>query len=123
MTSSASRRPLPNRRPNRTETIQWAGSNGHVTTYTITTGFRLDGTPAEIFCDGAKIGSEMRLLLQDVAVIVSLALQFGIAPADLSRSLARVPVSKTESAPASIIGAICEVLMQGPDAEMTEEAL
>ena len=43
-----------------------------------------------------------------------------IEPAELAHSLARVPVSETESAPASIVGAIAEVLAQGPGVEKTE---
>ena len=69
-----------------------------------------------------KIGSEMRLLLQDVAVIVSLALQFGIAPTDLSRSLACVPAPGGGTRPASVLGAVVEVLTQPPSAEKAEAA-
>ena len=107
------RRRLPDRRPSATQAIRWAGSDDQATTYTVTVGFHLDGTPAEVFADGPKTGSAMQALLADACVVVSLALQHGIAPADLARSMARVPVSEIETRPASVIGAVVEVLAEG----------
>ena len=46
-------------------------------------------------------------------MILSLGLQYGIEPSALAHSLARVPVSKTETAPASVIGAVVEMLAEG----------
>lgn len=95
-----------------TRTINWAGSE-----FSVSVGFWPDnGQPAEVFAAGSKTGSDMQTLLADSCVILSLALQYGIEPGALLHSLARVPASKTESAPASIIGTICEALLQGPDA-------
>lgn len=113
MTNTASRERMPDRRPNQTRELTWAESDGQATTYTITIGFRLNGTSAEVFCDGAKTGSAMQALLADACVVVSLALQHGIEPSALVHSMAREPVTETETAPASVIGAITEVLMQG----------
>ena len=48
MTSTTSRERLPDRRPNQTRELTWAGSDDHATTYTVTIGFQLDGTPAEL---------------------------------------------------------------------------
>ena len=61
MTGTGLRERLPTRRPNVTRELTWAGSNGQATTCTVMLGFRLDGTPAEIFIDGAKIGSTMNI--------------------------------------------------------------
>ena len=120
MTSSATRERLPDRRPSMTRELTWAGSDDHATTYTVTVGFRLDGTPAEVFCDGAKIGSAMRSLLEDACVVVSLALQHGITPAALAHSMARTPTVGAETKPASVIGAVVEVLAERLGAEKTE---
>lgn len=118
MTSTASRKRLPDRRPNRTETIQWAGQK-----FAVSIGFWPDsGHPAEIFIDGAKAGSDLRAILADTSVLLSLCLQYGIEPSALLHSMGRVPVSETESAPASIIGTICEALAQEPDAKKAATA-
>ncbi len=107
MTGIASRRHLPDRRPNRTETVRSAGKE-----FSVSVGYWLDGRPGEVFMDGPKTGSDMRAILADACVVVSLALQHGIEPSALAHSLARVPVSETESAPASIIGAVVEMLAE-----------
>ena len=115
MTSSASRRHLPDRRPSITRTVKWAGKE-----FSLTVGYFLNGRPGEIFMDGPKTGSDMRAILADTCVVISLALQHGIEPAALAHSLARVPVSETESAPASVIGAVVELLVEGLSVPATE---
>ena len=119
MTSTASRERLPDRRPSVIHELTWAESNNQAATYTVTVGIHLSGQPAEIFIDGAKIGSAMNLLLQDVAVGVSLALQHGIGPTELARSLARVPAPGVGTKPASVLGAVVEALTQHPGIEKT----
>jgi len=100
------REPLPARRPNVTVQTAW---NGHP--ITVTVGMRLDGTPAEVFADTVKPG-DLQNVIADGCVLISLALQHGIPPAGLAKSLGRVPVFSTgEIAPASPIGAILEVVM------------
>ncbi len=108
---------LPARRPSRTHELRWADSNGQPTKFTMTVGFFLDGRPGEVFADGPKTGSAMQALLADACVILSVALQHGITPAELLHSMGRTPVSETQSAPASVIGAITEVLIQRPGDE------
>ena len=88
----------------------------------MTVGFFMDGRPGEVFANGHKIGSAMQALLEDSCVAVSIALQHGITPTELARSMGRTPVSDVETRPASIIGAIAEVLTQGLGAEKTEAA-
>ena len=111
---------MPDRRPSITRTIQWAGKE-----FSVSIGYWLDGRPGEIFMDGPKTGSDMRAILADACVVISLALQHGIEPSALAHSLARVPVSETESAPASVLGAVVEVLAEGlavPAAETPRSA-
>ena len=118
----ASRERLPARRPSATHVIRWAGSDDQPTEYSVTVGYFLDGRPGEVFANGLRVGSSMQSLLEDACVAVSIALQHGVAPADLAYSMGRTPISKTETRPASIIGAIAEVLVQGPGKENTEAA-
>jgi hypothetical protein len=98
------RTPLPYRRPNETREVQFAGGR-----YTVSVGFYGDGQPGEVFFDGAKEGSDVRAIMSDACVLISIALQHGITRAELERSLGRVPrwVDGNErDGPASIIGAI-----------------
>lgn len=101
-----------------TRTINWAGSE-----FSVSVGFWPEnGQPAEVFAAGQKTGSDLQILLADSCVILSLALQYGIKPSALVHSMARVPVSETTTALASIIGVIAEMLTQGPDVEKGEAA-
>ena len=114
---TATRQYLPDRRPSVTRTFGWSGKE-----FSVSVGYWLDGRPGEIFMDGPKTGSDMRAILADACVVVSLALQHGIEPAALAHSMARIPVSATETKPASVLGAVVEMLAEGPDAEKTEAA-
>lgn len=105
------REPLPARRPCATLPVEWRGPDGQLTTYTMSVGYFADGRPGEIFVGGLKIGSALQALLADAAVVVSIALQHGIPPAALAHSLARVPISDTDTAPASPLGAVIEALI------------
>lgn len=102
------RTPLPQRRSNITRAVEW---NNHA--FTVTIG--LDPAtwqPAEVFADTSK-GGDMAAALADACVVISLALQHGITPADLGKSLGRVPVlwgEEGQDAPASPIGAIVEAI-------------
>jgi hypothetical protein len=103
---------LPGRRPCAIRAVEWRGPDGQVTSYTMSIGYFADSRPGEIFVDGFKAGSTLQALLADAAVIVSIALQWGIPPADLGQSLARVPIGEDESGPASPLGAIIEALVE-----------
>ena len=63
----------------------------------------------EVFAGGAKSGSELDGLLDDSAVLISLLLQHGAAPAALARTMGRLG-DGTE--PASVIGAIVDRLAE-----------
>jgi hypothetical protein len=80
-------------------------------------GYYDDGRPGEIFVDGFKVGSTLQALLADAAIIISIALQYGIPPADLGQSLARVPIGEDESGPASPLGAIIEAMIDKHQAD------
>lgn len=99
---------LPQRRSNITRAVEW---NGHA--FTVTIGLDPDTwQPAEVFADTAK-GGDMAAALADACVILSIALQYGIAPADLAKSLGRVPVlwaGEGVDGPASPVGAIVEAI-------------
>lgn len=103
------RKTLPARRPNVTLSIEW---NGHPLEVTI--GFDpATGGPSEVFANTPK-GGDMQAALADASVILSIALQHGIAPADLAKSLGRVPVFTGEegaTGPASPVGAIVEAIL------------
>jgi hypothetical protein len=103
------RKTLPNRRPNLTRAVQWDGHD-----FTVTIGIDpATGAPAEVFADTRK-GGQMQATLADACVMISLALQHGIAPADLAKSLGRVPVlwgPEGRDAPASPVGAVVEALL------------
>lgn len=101
-----SRVTLPNRRPNETTATEW---QGHA--FTVTVGYDLAGMPREVFSDMAKAGSAMQAVLADACVLISIALQHGIEPAALSRSLGVVPGWSGEDGPASPIGALMAVLL------------
>ncbi len=81
------RRRLPSRRPGETHALS-VGNH----TFTATFGFDQDGQPREVFLDGAKDGTEMATILDDVAVLVSVALQHGIRATALAKSVARLPL-------------------------------
>jgi hypothetical protein len=104
---TAIRQRLPNRRPAMTEDIDV----GH-TRLTATIGFDPKGDPAEVFLSGAKDGSGMAVILEDVAVVISLALQHDIPARVLGKSIARQPESLDgpSTAAASPIGAVLDLL-------------
>lgn len=101
---------LPNRRPNETREVVWRTETAEHT-FHVTVGFDLrTGTPVEVFySDGMKEGADLRHAAQDACILISLLIQYGVALADIGKSLAVVPVMGQDS-PASIIGAIAEVL-------------
>ena len=77
---------LPNRRPSRTYATAWEGHP-----ITVTVGFHpATGQPMEVFADAEK-GGQMQATIADACVIVSIAMQHGIPPEALAKSLSRVP--------------------------------
>lgn len=96
---------LPNRRQNETLTADHAGHR-----FTVTVGYDAAGCPAEVFADGAKIGTDMAHMIADACVVISLALQHG-CPADaLVKSLGKVPAWDEQHHPASVVGVIAGIV-------------
>ncbi len=65
-----------------------------------------DGRPGEVFIHGAKPGSDVDLLCDDIGVLVSRLLQYGDDPASLAAGIGRLG----NGDPASIVGLIADVL-------------
>ncbi len=113
---TSARKRLPNRRPSHTETLAVAGQ-----TFTATVGFdpKTD-RPCEVFLTAGKEGSMLDALLADAAVVISVALQHGIAAKALAKSVGRLPEGPVTPAeldpgqptkvPASPIGAALDLL-------------
>jgi len=100
---------LPNRRPNCTLSVEWQGHD-----MAVTIGFNpATGQPSEVFVNTAK-GGDMQAALADASVVLSVALQHGVTPAELAKSLGEVHVPgapKGKTGPASPLGAIVAAIM------------
>lgn len=98
----ATRRLLPSRRSG--ETIDIRHGN---TTYAVCVGrFPASDEPAEVFISGAKVGSDIDGLARDAAVVLSIALQYGVPLRLLAEAITRTP----GGAPMTIVGAILDQL-------------
>ena len=108
---------LPNRRPLITETLFVGGQ-----AIEASVGFDADGQPRELFLSGAKDGTDLAAILDDASVVLSVALQHGVPPAALVRSVARLPTAplappyldqsgdSAPTPPASAIGAALDLV-------------
>ena len=65
-----------------------------------------DGRPAEVFLHGAKPGSDVDLLCDDIGVLMSRLLQHGDDPASLAAGIGRLGNGE----PSSIVGLIADIL-------------
>ncbi len=92
---------LPNRRAAMTVGIEYAGQQ-----FTVTIGFYPDNRPGEVFTHGIKTGSSLDAMLADACVLVSMLMQHGVSPVELASSMGR----QGGSAPASVIGAVLDLL-------------
>lgn len=107
---AASRNRLPDRRPSLNVRVDWLTSTAEHAFY-VTVGYDpRTGQIAEVFySDGMKSGADLRSMAQDACVLISLLLQHGLTPDEISKSLAVAPVMG-ETRPASLIGAVVETL-------------
>lgn len=87
---------LPNRRPSELETLTVNG-----VPFLAGVGFDIEDQPKELFLDGPKEGSQLSTILNDIAVVISVAVQDGSKPALLAKSVGRLPNGR----PTSIVGA------------------
>lgn len=97
----ATRTRLPNRRSALVSTLRHMSAD-----YEVTVGLHPTGEPAEIFIDANKPGSQVAQLAQDVAVLISLALQFGVPLETMRAAMARDHLGQ----PGSIAGAALDHL-------------
>lgn len=116
------RRRLTNRRPNFSRVIEHDGQ-----TYNATIGLDYyGGRVSEVFLSAEKEGSGMSALLGDIAVVISVALQWGVPVEALAKSVGRVriaPIKPEEidapdmstTRPASAIGATLDALQDEQD--------
>ena len=107
-----SRKRLPDRRPNETIELEFEG-----TRYAVTVGYFPDARVGEVFTHGAKVGSTMDAILDDACVVISLLMQFGAEPGQLAASMGRLGDGHE---PASIIGALTELLAARAEASARE---
>ena len=108
---------LPNRRATITQEIVADGCRAAVAV-----GFDAAGQPRELFLVAPKQGSALDALLADVAIVVSVALQYGVPVEALVRSIGRVPSGpippadldrpNPERLPASPIGAALDLIRE-----------
>lgn len=105
---------LPHRRPSVTIQTEWQGHQ-----ITVTAGYYPSGEIGEVFADVQK--GALRAVLADACTIASIALQHGVKPEELNKSMGRIPVMEWDAAtqqmveserPASPIGAVLEALLQ-----------
>lgn len=122
----ARRRRLPNRRPAVTETIVVEGQRVEVTV-----GFAPEsGAVQEVFLVAGKEGSMLDSLLADAAVAISVALQHGVPPAALAKSVGRLPNGsiapadldrlQSDRRPISLIGGALDLLQALENGEVGE---
>ena len=104
---------LPNARSNVTRVVHWEGHE-----FTVTIGLDpVTWQPAEVFADTAK-GGQMHVTIADACVWASIAMQHGVTPAELAKSLGEVPVlgaPKGTTGPASPLGAIVAAIIEECD--------
>jgi membrane-bound lytic murein transglycosylase B len=100
------RRVLPQRRYAETFDLRHRTETGDQS-YSISVGYFADDlTPAEIFINGAKVGSGVEAVARDGAVLMSIALQYGV-PLDVMRGAI---TRERGDAPSSIVGAVLDLL-------------
>ncbi len=101
---------LPNRR--RQETRELVYQDGALQlTYLVSAGFDDAGDIREVFIKGLKCGSMLDALLDDAAVVISLAMQRGATAAELRHSMSRLGGGLgTATVPASPIGAVVDLV-------------
>jgi len=66
------------------------------------------GRVAEVFLNSSKIDSDVDLTARDAAILISIALQYGITPHEMAHSMGR----NSDGAPSSPIGAILDILAE-----------
>jgi hypothetical protein len=108
-----------NRRPGETRTFE---VDGHIAMATINV-YGDSGFPCELFLSSDKPGSSLAFLLEDTAVIISIALQHGISPRVLAKSMSKAPTYPQATRPATILGeALAWLVEEYHKAELVSDA-
>jgi hypothetical protein len=92
---------LPQRRPCDTLDLR-VGSQ----LYQVTVGFYANGGVGEVFVAGAKCGSDLDAVMRDAAILLSLALQYGVPVETIAHAITR----ESNGSASSIIGAVVDRL-------------
>jgi hypothetical protein len=85
--------------------LQWGRQN---TEFAVTVGYYPDGTPGEVFVTGAKAGSDVDAATRDNAVLISLALQFGVPLGVMRGAMTR----EQDGSPSTIAGKVVDMLVE-----------
>ncbi len=93
------REPLPLRRRSETFEIDFGGLKK---VHTVTVGYYDDGRIGEIFINGGKSGEMVEAIARDGAVLLSLALQSGVALDVIAKAITR----DGQGNPSSIVGEV-----------------
>jgi hypothetical protein len=108
--------PPRERPPNRRQLVRHSVDAGNQL-YAVDIGFSALGRPVEVFISGPDAGSHLAAFAHDVATLISLALQHGVSPSALAKSIARVPSQPGAALelglvgnPATVIGVVLDLL-------------
>ncbi|NPU69984.1 hypothetical protein HL667_33685 [Bradyrhizobium sp. 83012] len=99
------RRILDPRRFSETFDIDFGGLSAP---HTVTVGYYADGSVGEVFITGGKSGEQVEAIARDSAVLLSLALQHGVALDTIAHALTR----NSRGEPNTIICTVVDRLMQ-----------
>lgn len=92
---------LPQRR--RCETFEIT-HGGQRTVFKITLGYYANGKIGEVFISGAKAGSNVEAVARDGAVLLSIALQYGVPIETIKHAITR----ESDGSPSTIVGAVVD---------------
>ena len=101
----AKRFTLPQRRMSETFDLRHGGKN---TVFSVTLGRYPGGEVGEVFISGAKVGSEVEAVARDGAVLLSLALQYGVPLETIKHAITR----ESDGSATTIVGAVVDRLMK-----------
>ena len=105
------RKRLPDRRRNITAAAVFERPGGAAMEFSISIGFADDLRLAEVFIETGQIwGSDMALIADDFAVLLSALLQRGASPQDLAHMLGR-----DDGRPATIAVRVADLLVEHKD--------
>lgn len=98
-----SRQHLPNRRPSESCDVIFQGMEVQVSF-----GWTDDGRITEVFASTRKVGTMLDTMVRDVAVLLSINLQYGATPSILQRSLTMTEMGEPEGFAGLIVRMIRE---------------